>query len=90
MPAAYFNASNPNRVCKSPSAWDQTSAYWFSRPLSQCQRPITQESTIVTDPRRFPWLGGLIAAITIAVWLVYEVIGDAIAVIGSSIDTTAV
>jgi hypothetical protein len=40
----------------------------------------------VTNSRRFPWLSGLIAAITIAVWLVYEVIGDAIAVIGSSID----
>lgn len=48
------------------------------------------ESRIVTDSRRFPWLSGLIVAITIAVWLVYEVIGDAIAVIGSSIDTTAV
>lgn len=43
----------------------------------------------MTDSRRFPWLSGLIVAITIAVWLVYEVIGDAITVNGNSIDTTA-
>lgn len=41
IPAPHFNASNPNRVSKSPSAWDQTRAYWFSRPLPRCQRPIT-------------------------------------------------
>lgn len=41
IPAPHFNASNPNRVSKSPAAWDQTGAYWFPRTLSRYQRPIT-------------------------------------------------
>lgn len=32
VPAAYFDASSPNRLSKSHSAWDQTGAYWCPRP----------------------------------------------------------
>lgn len=44
----------------------------------------------MTGLRRFPWLSGLIAAITIAFWLIYAVIDDAITVIGNTVDTTDV
>lgn len=45
----------------------------------------------MNDSRRFPWLSGLFASITIAAWLAYEVIRDAMAVIGNAAeDSTAI
>ncbi|MDP7707206.1 MULTISPECIES: hypothetical protein [Mycobacterium] len=40
----------------------------------------------MSHPNRFPWLSGLIAALTVAGWLVYEVVADAMTVIGSAVD----
>jgi len=40
----------------------------------------------MNDSLRFPWLSGLLAAIAVAAWLVYEVVADAMAVIGHATD----
>ncbi|WP_205878860.1 hypothetical protein [Mycobacterium camsae] len=40
----------------------------------------------MSHPGRFPWLSGLLAALSVAAWLVYEVVANAMAVIGSAVD----
>lgn len=43
----------------------------------------------MTGLRRFPWLSGLVAAVTIAFWLIYLVLDDAATVIFSVVETAA-
>lgn len=40
--------------------------------------------------RKGPWLGGLIAALSVAVWLIYEAAAGVIDVINRSLDTMPV
>lgn len=40
----------------------------------------------MSHPSRFPWLSGLIAALSVAAWLVYEVIHEVIAVAGNAVE----
>lgn len=58
---------------------------WVRNPV--VTQILTRISKTVNDSRRLPWLSGLIAAITIAAWLIYAVIADAVSVITSVIDT---
>lgn len=43
----------------------------------------------MSRPDHFPWLSGLVAALTVAAWLVYEVVADSVAVIGSYVEDTS-
>lgn len=40
----------------------------------------------MSHPGRFPWLSGLLAALSVAAWLVYEAVADAMAVIGNAVE----
>jgi uncharacterized membrane protein len=35
----------------------------------------------VNDARRFPWLSGLVAAVTVALWLIARVVAGVVSVI---------
>ena len=41
----------------------------------------------MNDSRRFPWLSGLIAAIVIAVWLIYEAVAGVMSLIDGAVDS---
>lgn len=42
----------------------------------------------MSDSRRFPWLSGLIAALAVAAWLVYDVISDVFAVMHNAVESS--
>lgn len=49
-----------------------------------------KEAGAVNDSRRFPWLSGLLATLTIAAWLIYEAMAGVLDVINAGLDTAQI